>query len=565
MIELYGKYNTAKVYTDNIDNETIAQIIELCNQESMKDSTIRIMSDCHAGAGCVIGTTMTIHDKVIPNLVGVDIGCFAGETEVYLSGRGYVEIKDLAEKEAYKGGFMVDSFDTERGVFVISRAWALKTRENAPLVKVTWEALDGETSVRCTPDHKFLCVVDDDVEREYRWVEAKDLTNGMVLLAENLVVRVASVEELDEFEDVYCLQVEDTHNFSLKNGVIVHNCGMHVVKIKERNIEFQKLDKAIREHIPSGPDIRKVGVAGKGGKGGWDIERLRCLGKAKVSEVVAYNSIGTLGGGNHFIEVDKDKDGNLYLVVHTGSRRLGKDIAEYYQKEAYELLCGRDDIERERKELIDNLKREGRNKEIASSLKKFDEAYGKGKRASKGGVPYELAYCSGSLLDDYLNDMQVAQEYACLNRQTIVDIICKEMKWHKLEEFETVHNYIDIENKMLRKGSVSACAGERLLIPINMRDGSLLCIGKGNPDWNYSAPHGAGRLMSRSQAKESITLTEFKAAMKGIYSTSVSRGTIDESPMAYKSLDEIMENIKDTVDIVDIIKPVYNFKAGGEG
>lgn len=373
MFELEGKYNDCKVFTDNVDETCIGQLITLLNQESIQDSIIRIMPDAHAGAGCVIGTTMTITDKVIPNLVGVDIGC-----------------------------------------------------------------------------------------------------------------------------------------------------GMYTVKLKEKRIELPKLDSIIRKRIPSGGNIHVRSGQHKYAKN-IDIEQLLCLGKnnCKVSEAIAVCSVGTLGGGNHFIEIDKDEDSNLYLVVHTGSRRLGKAVAEYYQKRAFE--------------------------ELSKLL----------------SIPYELAYCVGTLYDDYIHDMKIVQEYAYWNRKAIADTIIKEMKLHTVEEFETIHNYIDMEHMILRKGAVSARKEEKILIPMNMRDGSLLCMGKGNEDWNYSAPHGAGRLMSRSQAKENITLSAFKKTMKeaDIYSTSVTRDTIDESPFAYKPMEEIVENIKDTVEIINVIRPIYNFKA----
>ena len=285
--------------------------------------------------------------------------------------------------------------------------------------------------------------------------------------------------------------------------------------------------------------------------------------------MIARCSVGTLGGGNHFIEVDKDDDGNLYLIVHTGSRRLGKDVAEYYQKSAYERLSKTGNYYKElekkaRQDFIKQMKESGRSKELSKLLATWKMEVPEG--VCVKDVPYELAYCEGDLYDDYIHDMGIVQRYAYWNRKAIVDTILKEMKLHVEEEFETIHNYIDLEHMILRKGAVSAYAGEKILIPMNMRDGSLICIGKGNEDWNCSAPHGAGRLMSRSKAKEQITLSMFKKAMAeaGIYSTSVNRDTIDESPFAYKPASEIMENIKDTAKIVSVIKPVYNFKASAE-
>ena len=403
MIELKGKHNNCKVFTDNIDNETIGQLIALMNQSSVADSQIRIMPDTHAGKGCVIGTTMTISDKVIPNLVGVDIGC-----------------------------------------------------------------------------------------------------------------------------------------------------GMAVAELKETRIDLPKLDSVIRKKVPSGFSIRD-----KAHKflRNVDLEELYCYKNINVDR--AEKSLGTLGGGNHFIEVDTNEDGQLYLVVHTGSRNLGKQVAEYYQDLAWKSLKNGNKGELI-KAKIEELKAAGRQSEIEAEITKI--------QSTVESVPKELAYCEGELFDKYIHDMKITQEYAYWNREAILDTIVDEMHLHVVEQWQTIHNYIDTENMILRKGSVSAQAGEKLIIPINMRDGSLICVGKGNPDWNYSAPHGAGRLMSRSEAKQNITLSEFKKTMKeaGIYSTSVNQSTIDESPMAYKPMQEIIDNVKDTAEIIDIIKPIYNFKAGEE-
>ena len=394
MIELQGKYNTAKVFTDNIENEAISQIINLLNQEFVSGSRIRIMPDTHAGAGCTIGTTMTITDKIVPNLVGVDIGC-----------------------------------------------------------------------------------------------------------------------------------------------------GMETVLLENNRVELQKLDKVIHANIPAGFDIRKEPhpyideIA---------LEKLRCIKQINLAR--AELSMGTLGGGNHFIELDQDDDGRLYLVVHSGSRNLGKQVAEYYQNTAVRDLK---DKSKEINALIAELKSQGRQTEIQTELKKI------GVRK----VDKTLAFIEGATFNDYLQDMAIVQRYAELNRRAIVREIVKQMKFKVADSFTTIHNYIDLESMILRKGAISSKAGERVLIPINMRDGSLICVGKGNPDWNYSAPHGAGRLMSRSAAKSSITLKQFEMSMKGIYSTTVNKSTIDESPMAYNPMDEIIGNIEDTVDIAHVIKPLYNFKA----
>lgn len=401
MIELKGKYNEAKIFTDVVDEASISQVLLLLNQEFVSGSKIRLMPDIHAGAGCTIGTTMTVTDKIVPNLVGVDIGC-----------------------------------------------------------------------------------------------------------------------------------------------------GMETIKIKESNIELQKLDKLIYEKIPSGFNIRE--------------KTHRYFNETRLEDLFCYKyidprraekSLGTLGGGNHFIEANKDNSGNIYIVVHSGSRHLGLEVANYYQEEGYNSLNGstKKDID----DLIADLKSLNREREIQKSIAVL-------KSTKRTNIPKQLAYVSGELLDQYIYDMKIVQRYAELNRQAMIDEIVKGMKIHVVDQFTTIHNYIDTDAMILRKGAVSARENEKLLIPINMRDGSLVCVGKGNDDWNQSAPHGAGRLMSRSVAKESFTVLEFKNQMSGIYTTSVNKDTLDECPMAYKGMDDIVNNIGDTVDIVQIIRPIYNFKAGGD-
>lgn len=394
MIELQGQYNTAKVFTDNVEQQAISQIINLLNQAFVTGSKIRIMPDTHAGAGCTIGTTMTITDKVVPNLVGVDIGC-----------------------------------------------------------------------------------------------------------------------------------------------------GMETVLLKDTHVELQQLDKVIHAVVPAGFSIRSTPHAYINEV---NIEQLRCAKQVNLERAAL--SLGTLGGGNHFIELDKDSNARLYLVVHSGSRNLGKQVAEYYQKAAAKKLKQkRDDASK----LVQELKAQGRQQDIEAELKKIAPAK----------VDQNLAYAEGKLFDDYIHDMGIVQQYAEWNRRSIVKEIVRNMKFKVEDSFTTIHNYIDLDNMVLRKGAVSAKKGERLIIPINMRDGSLLCTGKGNPDWNESAPHGAGRLMSRRVAKQSFTVSEFKKAMAGIYSTTVDKSTLDEAPFAYKPMEEIMENIGDTVTIDAVIKPLYNFKA----
>ena len=401
MIEIRGKYNEAKIFTDVVDSASIAQVQELCNQEFTAGSRIRLMPDIHAGAGCTIGTTMTIADKVVPNLVGVDIGC-----------------------------------------------------------------------------------------------------------------------------------------------------GMETVRIREGRLELQKLDKLIQEKIPSGFAIRD---SAHPYLSQIDLSELCCA--RHVDLLRAERSIGTLGGGNHFLEVDRDDDGNLYLVVHSGSRHLGVEVASHYQQAGYKALNRADDASVEA--LVARMKAEGREKEIPKEIKRL-------KNARQTRIPKALAYVSGELFAQYIHDMRIVQRFAMLNRQAMVDVIVKGMKLHVEEQFSTIHNYIDTDARILRKGAVSAKAGERLLIPINMRDGSLLCVGKGNADWNFSAPHGAGRLMSRADARQAFTVSAFKKQMAGVYTTSVSKATLDECPMAYKGMEDILNQIGPTADAEKILRPIYNFKAGDE-
>lgn len=401
MLELKGKYNGAKVFTDVVDQNAISQVIELLNQEFTTGSCIRMMPDIHAGAGCTIGTTMTITDKIVPNLVGVDIGC-----------------------------------------------------------------------------------------------------------------------------------------------------GMETSRIAEDHMDMERLDAVIRERVPSGFEIRQEAHKYAGAI---DLGQLRCA--KHVDLLRAEKSIGTLGGGNHFIEVDRDDDGRLYIVVHSGSRHLGLEVATYYQEAGWKALDRKDDASAER--LIAELKAAGRQKDIQKELERM-------KKTRYATVPKALAYVQGSLFDDYIHDMRLVQRFAELNRKAISDEIVARMGLHVEDSFTTIHNYIDTDAMILRKGAVSAKRGEMLLIPINMRDGSLLCMGKGNEDWNFSAPHGAGRLMSRAQAKESFLVEEFRHQMDGIFTTSVGRSTLDECPMAYKGMGDIVNNIGPTAEIVSIIKPVYNFKAGDE-
>lgn len=402
MIELRGKYNNCKVFTDLIDESAISQIIGMLNQESMSGLQVRVMPDTHSGASSVIGMTMTLKDKVVPAIVGVDIGC-----------------------------------------------------------------------------------------------------------------------------------------------------GMHVVKLKEKRIDLPALDSVIRKYVPSGFSIHEDAVASS------NVDNLLAKG---MDINKAFKSLGTLGGGNHFIEVDKGEDGSLYLVIHTGSRHLGIEVCNYYQELGYNRImenAAGGSLKEKSEELVQMLKSQGRQKEISSKLEVLRKNY----KSMEPRIQKDLAYVEGRDFADYIHDMKLTQEHASINRQTIVRTILKHAKLHAEDEFETVHNYIDTDAMILRKGAVSAKDGERLIIPLNMRDGSLICMGKGNPDWNFSAPHGAGRLMSRAQAKNSISMEDFKNSMDGIFTTCVDRSTIDESPFAYKPWESIAENIEDSVDIKERIIPIYNFKA----
>lgn len=318
-------------------------------------------------------------------------------------------------------------------------------------------------------------------------------------------------------------------------------CGMLTIKLKDTNINLEKLDEVINKKVPCGFSVHNKS------KKVFDFSNLRCIKHVDLGRAML--SIGSLGGGNHFIELGKQETtGELYLIIHSGSRKLGGDVCKYYQDKAFQ---NANEMSKIVKNTIDNLKSEGREKDISSELKKI----------KKPITDKNLAFLSGKDFDDYLNDMSIVQKFATLNRETIADIIIKEAGLQERGRFETIHNYIDFKRMILRKGAVSAEKGELILIPINMRDGSLLCMGKGNEDWNYSAPHGAGRLMSRGKAKEAINIDDFIKTMEGVYSTSVVTETLDEAPQAYKSIDEIKNAITDTVDIIGIIKPIYNFKS----
>ena len=376
-----GDFNEAEVFTENIDKETISQIKQLLDQEFVKNSNIRVMPDCHKGAGCVIGTTMTIKDKIVPNLVGVDIGC-----------------------------------------------------------------------------------------------------------------------------GVLCVELGDI------------------------DLNLDKIDDFIKNNIPHGFNINNKAVVDYIDK----ILKIRCINNIKKKPEEFNRALGSLGGGNHFIEIDKDDFNNKYLVIHSGSRNLGLQVAKHYQDVGYNNLN------------YNNSEYEEKSKEIIESK-----------------IPKDLCYVQGQDLDDYLHDMDIVQRYASKNRELMAEKIVEfiGLDYESLNKFESIHNYIEVDKYMLRKGAISAYEGEDVLIPINMRDGVIIGKGKGNPNWNYSAPHGAGRILSRAEAKNKIHMNDYKASMKDIFTTCVNVSTLDEAPQAYKPIEEIINNITDTVDIKKIIKPIYNFKS----
>ena len=330
-------------------------------------------------------------------------------------------------------------------------------------------------------------------------------------------------------------------------------CGMYTVKLADTEMDFEKIDE-VCHYIPSGMSVWEEGRIEQ-----FDLTDLRCYRSLRDSRRLE-RSLGTLGGGNHFIEIDRASDGTCYLVIHSGSRNLGKQVAEIYQQLAIDLHAGKEDYFRRRDEIIRTYKEDGRRDEIQNALKVLKKTY----EAKVSKIPEDICWLYSSFLDDYLHDVEICQAFARRSREKMAEIILKKNRMTAVESFHTIHNYIDTKEMILRKGAIAAHKGEKVLIPINMRDGSVIAIGRGNPEWNYSAPHGAGRLMSRSKAKETLDMKTYKEAMAGIYSTSVNENTIDESPMAYKSLADIIDVIRDSVDVVDIMKPIYNFKAADD-
>lgn len=400
LMEIKGKVNTAVCYASVVEDEAIEQIRRMCDYEFTEGSKIRIMPDVHAGKGCTIGTTMTVHDKAVPNVVGVDIGC-----------------------------------------------------------------------------------------------------------------------------------------------------GMYTVELGKAPVDFEKFDEAAH-FIPSGRNIWD------GRQERFDLTGLRCYRSLKNTKWLE-RSLGTLGGGNHFIEIDEAADGTKYLVIHSGSRNLGKQVAELYQQLAIDLNKGIGEYLEAREEIIRTYKEQGRRSEIQEALNKLKWD----KENLEPDIPADLCFLSGKYLEDYLHDVEICQSFARRNREKMAEVLLQRTGMSGSNAFHTIHNYIDTDEMILRKGAIAAHAGEKVLIPINMRDGSILATGRGNPEWNYSAPHGAGRVMSRTTAKNSLSMEEYRETMKGIYTTSVTESTLDEAPMAYKSLEDIIDVVSGTVDVIEVLKPVYNFKA----
>ena len=324
-------------------------------------------------------------------------------------------------------------------------------------------------------------------------------------------------------------------------------CGMYATRLSNKRVDFARVDE-ICHWIPSGMNVWESP------REAFDLERLRCY-KKLLKKPWLKCSLGTLGGGNHFIEIDRSEDGTFWLVIHSGSRNLGKQVCEYYQQLAVDVAEGKEDYLAAAPKLIARMKAEGRQKEIQKELTllRID--------LNHKISPDSLCHLEGQHLEDYLHDVKICQEFAVRNREIMTALILKKTGMVGLESFHTIHNYIDTDEMILRKGAIAAHKGERVLIPINMRDGSIIAVGRGNEEWNYSAPHGAGRLMSRKAARDTLSLQEYQESMKGIYTTTASMDTIDEAPMAYKRMEDIIDAICESVDIVEIIKPVYNFKA----
>lgn len=695
-----------KIFTNNIEDAAFDQIHELASCKPFENAKIRIMPDVHAGKGCVIGFTADLGDKVIPNVVGVDIGCVDKDTE-FITPNGFKKISE------YKKGDLVLQYDpqTDEATFVTPTHFINKPCDTFYHFKNT-KGLDqmvsadhrmlvykgfkgrGYTHTTMSPNEltqqklnngfysfkaayrfngKGIPMTDDEIrlkiaicadgyirsgntnlkmitfhfskERkkkrlrnllsrlrlQYTEQNAKDNTTTFYLSdynndldkynktmndlyncnhhqlkiitdevlywdghkgyrsyfsstnkkfadfiqfafagtntragintiqanknhwsdtfcvtpTKNQYVAYTTAQKIsDPSARAYCFTVPSSFFVTRRNGkiAITGNCGMLTVDLGNINIDFPKLDKIINKHVPSGFNVHQTpNVRFE------ELQSLKCYSELKNIQHLE-NSLGTLGGGNHFIEIDIDNDGNKYLIIHSGSRNLGKQVAEYYQHLAIKHAHSNKDI---KKKIVEQYKAEGREQKIAAALKAVPTIK----------LKNDLCYIENEERSDYLHDMAICQRFATLNRKAIANIIISHMNWETVSSFETIHNYIELETNIVRKGAISAKKDERVLIPMNMRDGCIIGVGKGNPEWNFSAPHGAGRLMSRKQAKENISMAAFENSMKGIYTTSIDTSTLDESPMAYKPIEEIIKYIKDTVEIEKIIKPIYNFKA----
>lgn len=329
-------------------------------------------------------------------------------------------------------------------------------------------------------------------------------------------------------------------------------CGMYTLKLIDKELDFERIDEACH-FIPSGMNVWE------GRRERFDLTGLKCFRSLRDSKRLE-RSLGTLGGGNHFIEIDRATDGTYYLIIHSGSRNLGKQVAEIYQQLAVDLHMGKEEYFKKRDEIIRSYKEQGRRSEIQAALKELQNSF----ETQSLLVPEDICWLYGPFLEDYLNDVEICQKFAKRSREIMAETIIERTGISAGEGFHTIHNYIDTDEMILRKGSIAAHKGEKVLIPINMRDGSVIAVGKGNPEWNYSAPHGAGRLMSRAKAKEALDMDTYRKSMEGIYTTSVNEKTLDEAPMAYKSLEDIIDVIRESVDILDIMKPVFNFKASDD-
>lgn len=695
-----------KIFTKNIEDSALKQIHELLKVPAFKDCKVRIMPDVHAGSGCVIGFTADLGDKVIPNIVGVDIGCLDKDTEV-LTPNGWIKISEYNDQNiliyddktnkayyekppmyikqpcdefyhfknkkgldqmvseehrmlVFKGHKFkkqvvlqpqeLNQFSLKKGYYnfktsfeIVNNGLDLTENQIRILVMVQadgclkknnlielhfskerkierarillkneglkyneYKASDNSTYFSfkselfytknltkfylaskeqlkvlveeclywdgCVSDNKkYFYSTDknnaDVIQFAYASIDIRATIckkifknknrshNYVVTIIKNNLVNYdtkgVKIKSEDSFK--YCFKTSTGFFVARRNDYIfiTGNCGMLTVNLGNINLDLEKLDNVIKENVPAGKNIHNRVMKE------FDFSRLKCYNELKNVNRLK-NSLGTLGGGNHFIEIDTDAKENKYLIIHTGSRSLGKQIAEIYQQKAFLNIQNKEnDLNIEIKNMVEKCKEKNCQNEIAANISILRTKY----REKFKNIPKELCYIENKDRDDYLHDMEICQEFSTLNRKIIAEIICDKLGIKHIDMFETIHNYISFKDNIIRKGSISAYKDEKVLIPINMRDGCIIGIGKGNSEWNQSAPHGAGRIMSRAQAKKEINIDDFKDSMKNIYSTTVNESTLDEAPFAYKPIQEIVDNIKDTVEIIEIIKPIYNFKA----